>query len=121
MRSDATDGEAHQPLRNPLLHPLFQMLDAVDMDFSLIAGLPESWREPNASWRRMLPTQPAIVATAYIELWGLADFWCGWYSQKTVPAFTYENPRVGQLFDRLDHEFGRFPYSRKRIVILGLG
>lgn len=107
-------------LKNPLLDPLFQIIEADGADFSLGAGLPSSWRYENASWRRMLPAQPALYTSTYVGLWGLPEFWCAFYTEKTLPLFCTEEVRVGQIFDNLDERFGKFPYGKKRIVIVGL-
>ena len=114
-------GDAEQkPIKNHLLEPLFQIIEADDEDFSLGAGLPPCWRHENASWRRMLPAQPALYTSGYVGLWGLPEFWFSWYTEKTMPMFCTKEVRVGQIFDDLDERFGRFPYGRKRIVIVGV-
>ena len=112
--------EATELCRNPLLDPLFRILEADGKNYSLGAGLPSSWRNENASWRQMLPSQPAIETSAYVGLWGLPEFWCAWYTEKSMPLLCTNDVRIGEIFDVLDERYGCFPYGKKRIVIVGL-
>lgn len=106
--------------KNAMLDPLFRLIESRGADFSLSSGLPAAWRYQDASWRRMLPAQPALYTSTYVGLWGLPEFWCAFYTEKTMPTFDTREVRVGQMFDELDERFGRFPYGKKQIVIVGL-
>lgn len=117
IRVDGKDGEI---VKNSMLDPLFQLIESRGNDFALGAGLPPTWRNENASWRRMLPAQPALYTSTYVGLWGLPEFWIAFYTEKTMPIFCTKDVRIGQIFDELDERFGRFPYGKKQIVIVGL-
>lgn len=105
---------------NPLLSPLFSVTEASGSDYSLSVRLPAPWREPTASWRCMLPAQPAIRTAAFVELTDVAQFWCAWCTEKTSPAFSTDTLRMGRIFDDLEEKYGRFPHGKKRIVVVGL-
>ena len=68
----------------------------------------------------MLPCQPAIQTSTHIELRGLPDYWCAWLTERIMPVFCTGDVRLGEIFDELSEKYARFPYGRKRIVIVGL-
>jgi len=37
-----------------------------------------------------------------------------------MPVFCTGDVRLGEIFDELSEKYARFPYGRKRIVIVGL-
>ncbi|KAI6793837.1 hypothetical protein KC360_g5955 [Hortaea werneckii] len=51
---------------NPILSPLIQSLLHVTRTKSLLAQLPECWQRREASWRRMLATQPPFQGAVHI-------------------------------------------------------
>ena len=107
-------------LRNPLLDPLFQSVQHDGDNYSLFAKFPPAWTRREASWRKMLPSQPAIKTAVFVELTGLAEFWCAFYSQKTMPIFSSDEMRIGEVFDELDAKYGQFPYGEKKVILVRL-
>ena len=103
-----------KPLCNPLLGRVTQAIYGLSsyMSETLNERLPLSWLEPNASWRRMLPTQPPNSTNFWI--FSLSGYWgtdsiCGSGEQL-----------MGDAFDELERQWKRSQIPlEKRCLNLG--
>ena len=91
-------------LKNPLLEPLFCLLNSVKAKsfqsttkelFNLPGYVHSSWNEPNASWRSMLPTQPATIDL--FNVYSVIN-----YHQSKTGHFSRDTVRMGEIIDKID-------------------
>ncbi|GAB1735258.1 hypothetical protein NU219Hw_g2901t1 [Hortaea werneckii] len=94
-------------LENPILSPLLKSLLSVTRTRSLLAQLPGCWQRREASWRRMLVTQPPFQGPVRIYRHGLPGI-----SNKIlygqVPVNDIAQCTLGHIADGLEQQLQAF-------------
>ena len=95
-------------VKNPLLEPIFELLQ--DMEFVGVESVArrlsnediihQSWDAPGASWRRMLPTQPATSGVLSVNM--MADDPEDGSEVEKEQACSRSSIRMGQILAEID-------------------
>lgn len=118
-------GKYGKVFKNPLLEPLFSFLQNMEiegydrLEVRLASPVREmfAWCVQNASWRRMLPTQPTVTCIFSVscfvprneEVWDSQSEHIVEKRMKYQKEETYSGPnvRMGRIFDELERMLER--------------